>query len=279
MDMIVCRNLTRQYGGLIAVDDLSLTVSRGELFGFLGPNGAGKTTTIKMMTGLLHPSAGTAILGGYDIRLHPLEAKRIFGYIPDNPFLYEKLTGLEFLHFMADLYSVPHRNRVQRIDSLLGLFGMENKRDALIQSYSRGMRQKLALSGALIHSPEIIFLDEPTVGLDPQSARTMQGVLRELCRQGVTVFISTHILNIAEKMCDRVAVVNRGRLIALGALADLQRDAVERRQANSGDGSSDGTLAGPLGLEEIFLELTGAPEEEDLAQYLRTGAESVGIME
>jgi ABC-2 type transport system ATP-binding protein len=253
--MIVCQGLEKTFGGLRAVDHLNLTVGAGELFGFLGPNGAGKTTSIKMMTGLLRPSAGTANIGGYDIQREPLKAKAIFGYIPDNPFLYEKLTGREFIRFMADLYSVDTTNRSRKIDDLLHLFELEDKGDSLIQGYSRGMRQKIALAGALIHQPKIIFLDEPTVGLDPKSARLMKDVLRKLCNEGTTVFVSTHILEIAERMCDRFAIINKGKIVATGTMAELRANA-------PGDASSERSL------EDIFLELTSGTENHDLIQYL-----------
>ncbi len=250
--MIVCKGLTKTFGSLRAVDDLNLTVHSGELFGFLGPNGAGKTTSIKMMTGLLRPSSGTATIGGFDIQAEPLRAKAVLGYIPDNPFLYEKLTGREFLNFMADLYSVSSDNRNRKIDDLLRLFELEEKGNELIQGYSRGMRQKIALAGALIHQPKVIFLDEPTVGLDPKSARLMKDILRKLCNEGTAVFVSTHILEIAERMCDRFAIVNRGRVIAIGTMAEL------RAQAESDT----------LSLEDIFLDLTSGDEYKDLIQYL-----------
>jgi ABC-2 type transport system ATP-binding protein len=251
-EMIRCRGLTKVFGTLCAVDHLDLEVYRGELFGFLGPNGAGKTTTIKLMTGLLRPTSGTAVIGGFDIETDALRAKAIMGYIPDNPFLYEKLTGKEFLNFMADLYSVPWEGRGRRIDDLLRLFELSDKGNELIQGYSRGMRQKIALAGALIHQPKVIFLDEPTVGLDPRSARLMKDILRRLCEEGITVFVSTHILEIAERMCDRFAIINRGRLIASGTMEELRRHA-----------ASDTTS-----LEDIFLELTGGDEVRDLIQYL-----------
>ncbi len=250
--MIVCQGLTKTFGSLRAVDNLNLTVYAGELFGFLGPNGAGKTTSIKMMTGLLRPSAGTALIGGYDIQSQPLRAKTVFGYIPDNPFLYEKLTGREFLNFMADLYSVTAHNRSQKISDLLRLFELEEKGNELIQGYSRGMRQKIALAGALIHQPKVIFLDEPTVGLDPKSARLMKDILRKLCNEGTTVFVSTHILEIAERMCDRFAIINRGKIIAIGTMAELREHAASDTKS----------------LEDIFLELTGGDEDRDLIQYL-----------
>jgi len=253
--MIVCDGLEKQFGGLRAVDHLDLVVGAGELFGFLGPNGAGKTTSIKMMTGLLRPSAGTARIGGYDIQSEPLKAKALFGYIPDNPFLYEKLTGREFIRFMADLYSVPTEGRSRKIDDLLRLFELEDKADALIQGYSRGMRQKIALAGALVHQPKVIFLDEPTVGLDPKSARLMKDVLRRLCNEGTTVFVSTHILEIAERMCDRFAIINKGKIVATGTMEEL-------RQRSSNDPDQQRSL------EDIFLELTSGTAHEDLIRYL-----------
>jgi ABC-2 type transport system ATP-binding protein len=262
MDMIVCENLCRRFGEFVAVDNISLRVSEGEMFGFLGPNGAGKTTTIKMLTGLLNPTSGSAYIGGFSIVDQPLDAKRSYGYIPDNPYLYEKLTGKEFLNFMADLYSISSSDRPGRVDDLLHLFALDTKGDSLIQSYSRGMRQKIALAGALIHSPKVIFLDEPTVGLDPQSARAMQDILKELCRRGVTVFISTHILEIAEKLCDRVAIVDHGRLIAGGTMHELRSMA----EPNGGDDSEG--LSTQRSLEDIFLSLTGGLEYADLIRYL-----------
>ena len=256
--MIVCQNLTKQFGELTAVNDMSFSVAEGELFGFLGPNGAGKTTTIKMMTGLLRPTSGRATIGNFDVETQPLEAKRLFGYIPDNPFLYEKLTGREYLAFMADLYATVLPNRSQRIDELLHLFDLYDKGNDMVQGYSRGMRQKIALAGALIHAPKLILMDEPTVGLDPQSAQAMQDILRELCRRGTTVFISTHNLGIAEKLCDRVAIVNKGRLIAQGTVEELR--------AHIEPLTEEG--APPLSLEAIFFLLTGSATREELMRYL-----------
>ena len=274
MNMITCQNLTRQFGALTAVDHLNLTVGAGELFGFLGPNGAGKTTTIKMLIGLLRPTSGQCLIGPYDVQGQPLQARALLGYVPDNPFLYEKLTGREFLDFMADLYSVVHADRAGRIDDLLRLFDLQDKGNDLIQGYSRGMRQKIALAGALIHNPKVIFLDEPTVGLDPQGARAMQQILRELCRRGVTVFISTHILGIAERLCDRVAIVNRGKLIAQGTLEELRAhslraSAVDPALSNGHDVTAIADERVDIrSLEDIFLELTGNREENDVVRYL-----------
>jgi len=250
--MIRAIGLTKLYGQLTAVDELNLEVPAGELFGFLGPNGAGKTTTIKMFTGLLRPTRGEAYIGEYNIGTHPVEAKRICGYVPDNPFLYERLTGREFLSFMSDLYGVNSHRKEQRIDSLIRLFELEEKAEELIQGYSRGMRQKVALAGVLIHEPKALFLDEPTVGLDPKSARRMKDILRELCNRGTAVFVSTHILEIAERMCDRVGIIDKGRLIAVGTMEDLRASAASEAKS----------------LEDIFLELTGGAEYEDLIQYL-----------
>ena len=272
--MIVCRGLTRRFGALTAVNCIDLAVAEGELFGFLGPNGAGKTTTIKLLTGLLRPTSGEVRLGGFDICRQPIEAKRIFGYIPDNPYLYEKLTGLEYLHFMADLYSVPTQGRQRRIADLLELLELEDKGGSLIGGYSRGMRQKIALAGALIHSPRIVFLDEPTVGLDPRGARAMRDILRELCRRDVTVFMSTHILETAERMCGRMAIVNRGSIIAMGALDALREAATagappgSRTEAAAGSAPPGATGESAASLEEIFLQLTDERKTADLERLL-----------
>ncbi len=257
---IACTDLLKRFGDFTAVNSISLEVKSGEIYGFLGPNGAGKTTTIKMLTGLLGADSGTATICGYDIVKQPLDARRMFGYIPDNPYLYEKLTGVEFLNFMADLYNMPRKDRAQSVADLLALFALESKAHTLIQGYSRGMRQKIALAGALIHHPRVIFLDEPTVGLDPQSALAMQEILRELGRRGTTIFVSTHILEIAEKMCHRVAIVNRGEIIAQGTVAELQAWSANQPDADS--------HAGPASLEHIFLQLTGGDEYADRIRFL-----------
>jgi ABC-2 type transport system ATP-binding protein len=250
MFMIETENLTKRYGDLTAVDNLNLEIPAGELFGFLGPNGAGKTTTIKLLVGLLRPSAGTARIGGHDVQREPLEAKSLVGFVPDQPYLYEKLTGREFLRFMADLYSVDPDRAARRGEDLLHLLDLDDRGDELIESYSHGMRQKTALAGALIHDPKVFFLDEPTVGLDPKSARLIKDTLRQLCDRGVTVFMSTHILEIAERMCDRIGIIQEGNLIASGTIEELR--------SGVGEGS----------LEDIFLELTGGAEYEELARYL-----------
>jgi ABC-2 type transport system ATP-binding protein len=244
--------LTKHFGQLVAVDHLNIRVEPGELFGFLGPNGAGKTTTIKMLCGLLRPSEGTAHIGEYDVLKQSHQARSSLGYVPDNPFLYEKLTGREYLHFMADLYSVRSKELNHKIEDLLHLFELSEKGNELIESYSRGMRQKIAMAGALIHEPQALFLDEPTVGLDPRSARLMKDILRGLCERGVAVFVSTHILEVAERMCDRVGIINQGKLLVQGTLEELR----DRKSWESAT------------LEDIFLDLTGGPEHADLIRYL-----------
>jgi ABC-2 type transport system ATP-binding protein len=250
------RLLTKRYGSLTAVEDLDLEVGSGELFGFLGPNGAGKTTTIKMLVGLLRPTSGTARVADIDILAEPEQAKARIGYVPDAATLYEKLSGREFLEFSGDLYHVERRLRDRRIDTLLRLFDLESRGNDFLSGYSRGMRQKVSLAAALLHDPQVLFLDEPTVGLDPQSARQMKDILQDFCKEGKTVFMSTHILEIAERMCTRLAIINHGRLIALGSLQEL-------RHMVGKDGQS---------LEQIFLELTGS-REEDVSAVLR-GLES-----
>jgi len=251
--MIEVDRLTKRYGAAEAVTDLSFRVGAGELFVFLGPNGAGKSSTIKMLTGLLPPTSGTAQIAGHDIVRHPLGLKRVIGYMAEYPFLYDKLTGREFLAFVGDVYGVPRRERTKRADNLLRLFELEAAKNALIESYSQGMRQKIALSSVLIHQPSVLFLDEPTNGLDPRSARVVKDVLRDICRRGATVFMTTHVLAIAEQMCDRVGILKDGRLAALGTMPEL-RKAVGLPTAT---------------LEDVFLHLTGAATYADVGLYNR----------
>ena len=250
--MLSTRLLTKRYGSLTAVEDLDLEVGPGELFGFLGPNGAGKTTTIKMLVGLLRPTSGAARVAGIDILADPERAKARIGYVPDSATLYEKLSAREFLEFSGDLYHVERRLRDRRIEALLKLFDLHDRSNDFLSGYSRGMRQKVSLAAALLHDPQVLFLDEPTVGLDPQSARQMKDILQDFCKEGKTVFFSTHILEIAERMCTRLAIINRGRLVAMGSLQEL-------RHMVGQDGQS---------LEQIFLELTGS-REEDVSAVLR----------
>ncbi len=232
--------LTKSYGDLLAVDGLDLTVGRGEFFCFLGPNGAGKTTTIKMLTGLVRPTAGRAFVAGYDVQKDPVEAKRRIGYIPDHPYLYEKLTGRDFFRFVGDLFSVPEAEQAAKFEAYFKLFGMTRAADRLIENYSHGMRQKLVIAASLMHDPEVIIVDEPMVGLDPQSARTVKTLFKQQTALGRTIFLSTHLLSIAEELADRIGIFQQGRLIFLGTLAEL------RSLQNRGD----------AGLEELFLEMT-----------------------
>jgi ABC-2 type transport system ATP-binding protein len=251
--MIRASGLTKRFGKLVAVRDVSLEVGAGEVFGFLGPNGAGKTTTIRMLTGLVRPTDGTALVAGYDVMSEPKEVKRRVGYLAETPYLYAKLSGREFLAFMAGLYEVPPALARQRAQRLLSLFELTDKADDLVETYSHGMRQKLALAGALLHEPPVLFLDEPTSGLDPRSARRVKDLLVALVERGHTVFLSTHVLEIAEQLCHRVGIIDHGEVVATGTLDELRSQA--RTEAYS--------------LEDIFLQLTGGSEERELAAYLR----------
>jgi len=221
--MILLEGVTKKFGSFTAVEDLNLKVEAGELFGFLGPNGAGKTTTIKMITGLLQPTSGRLKVAGFDLNEHPEEAKRRLGFIPDRPFLYEKLTADEFLAFIGGLWRLPDKTVAMRSDRLLELFELVDWRDELIESYSHGMRQKLVFAAALIHEPEVIVVDEPMVGLDPKSIRLVKDIFKRFCARGKTVFMSTHTLAIAEETCSRVAIIQEGRIRAQGTLDDLRR--------------------------------------------------------
>jgi len=249
--MIEVRGLTKEYPSGEGVRDLSFHVPAGQLFVFLGPNGAGKSSTIKMLTGMLVPTSGSARVAGCDVVRHPLAVKRAIGYMAEHPFLYEKLTGREFIHFIADVYGVPKRDRKERARRLLQAFELTESADALIESYSQGMRQKIALASVLVHQPKVLFLDEPTNALDPRAARVVKNVLREICDRGATVFMTTHILAVAEEMCDRVAILEAGRLKAIGTLPELR--------------ASCGLPIATL--EELFLHLTGAAVYRDIGLY------------
>ena len=240
MPGLLMEGLTKVYGDLRAVDDLDLTVARGEFFCFLGPNGAGKTTTIKMLTGLVRPTSGRAFVAGYDVQKDPVEAKRRIGYIPDHPYLYEKLTGRDFFHFVGDLFSVPQEEKEAKFDYYFRLFGMMNAADRLIENYSHGMRQKLVIAASLMHDPEVIIVDEPMVGLDPQSAKTVKTLFKQQTAAGKTIFLSTHLLSVAEELADRIGIFQKGKLIFLGTVDEL------RARQNRGDAR----------LEELFLEMT-----------------------
>lgn len=220
--MIETFDLTRYYGRKLAVDNLNMTIERGEVFGFIGPNGAGKTTTIRMLSCLIQPTKGTARVGGHDVREEPLEVKKIVGLVPENPPLYDRLTGREYLEFVGRLHKVPEGQRKKRMEELLEAFKLGEVADQLIVTYSRGMKQKLAFSAALIHSPMVLLLDEPTAGVDVRSARVMKDIIKELSEGGVTIFYSTHIMELAERICQRVGIINEGRLIAVGSLDELK---------------------------------------------------------
>jgi len=240
--MIDLINLTKNYGKLTAVNSVDLHIARGEIFGFLGPNGAGKTTTIKMMAGLLQPTAGNILLNGHDVQRDPLNAKKITGFIPDRPFLYEKLTATEFMAFVADLYAMD--NPRKRINELLDLFGLSDWKNELVENFSHGMKQRLVMASALLHEPIVLVVDEPMVGLDPRGSRLVKDIFKDLASKGVTIFMSTHTLEIVEQMCTRVAIINNGEIIAEGSVEDLGRMA----------------LMPESHLEPIFLKLTGGDE-------------------
>jgi ABC-2 type transport system ATP-binding protein len=250
--MIELKSLTKRYGSFTAVDAIDLTVPKGELFGFLGPNGAGKTTTLRMIAGILRPSGGTVKIGDVDVSENPMAAKAILGYIPDRPFIYEKLTGAEFLRFVAGLYSQSGKDVEHRGRELLALFDLEEWRDELVESYSHGMRQKLIISSAFVHRPEVIVVDEPMVGLDPKAARILKDLFREYTNRGHTIMMSTHTLEVAESLCDRIAIIQAGVIRACGTMADLRSSAE----------------AGAQGLEQIFLRLTGENAARALVDVL-----------
>jgi ABC-2 type transport system ATP-binding protein len=250
--MIELRSLTKRYGSFTAVNGVDLDVPRGELFGFLGPNGAGKTTTLRIIAGILRPSSGTVRIGGIDIAANPIAAKQKLGFIPDRPFIYEKLTGVEFLRFVAGLYGQSGAETERRGRELLALFDLEEWQDELVESYSHGMRQKLIISSAFVHKPEVIVVDEPMVGLDPKAARTIKDLFREYTRRGNTIMMSTHTLEVAESMCDRIAIIQRGVIRASGTMSELRASAE----------------SGVTGLEEIFLRLTGEGLARELVDVL-----------
>lgn len=250
--LIETSHLVKRFGDKLAVNDVSFNVSGGEIFGFLGPNGAGKTTTIKMIVGLLQPTSGTVKVCGYDVQQQPMQTKASSGYVPDEPNLYAKLSGRELLRFVGDLYELDPKRIDRRIDELLRLFDLSEASDNTIDSYSHGMQQKTSLAAALMHDPKVLVLDEPTVGLDPKSARLIKDILRQLADRGAAVMLSTHIMEIAERMCDRIGIINKGQLVAVGSMAELR-----------------GLGKGETSLEDIFLELTGGAEDAEIAEVLK----------
>ncbi len=249
MNAIVCRNLRKSFGSFEVLKGIDLEVRRGELFGFLGPNGAGKTTTIRILTGLLLPTSGTVEVVGWDVTTDPYEVKRRVGYVPDRAFLYDKLTGGELIEFVGHLYGLDPAVARSEARPFLELFDLDGWVDELVEAYSHGMRQKLAMIAALLHRPEVLVIDEPMVGLDPRSARRVKTLFRELVDRGTTVFLSTHTLEVAEALCSRIAIIQHGRIVALGTIEELRRESLD------GDGS----------LEAIFLRLTeGEPATESV---------------
>jgi len=234
-------NVSKSYnrGKIKAVDNLTLIVKPGEIFGFLGPNGAGKTTTIKMIVGLLRPDAGRVTVEGFDVLAEPLKAKQLTTYVPDYPAVYERLTGLEYLNFIGDVYGVPREARLERIDKWLEIFELAPVIANPIQSYSHGMKQKIVLTAALLPAPRVMVLDEPLVGLDPRAAHQLKDLFREHCEQGKTLLFSTHIMEVAEKLCDRIGIIHKGSLVACGTMEEIK--ALGRTEQS---------------LENIFLELT-----------------------
>lgn len=211
--MIELQNLTKKFSSFTAVDDVSLKIGVGQFFGFLGPNGAGKTTTIKMLTGLYEPTAGHCFIDGHDVHWTPLEAKRSFGYVPDQPFLYDKLTGREFLHFVGGLFGMSFQEVRKKIDEVKEYFEIGSFMDKRAEEYSQGMKQRIVLSSALMHSPRVLIIDEPIVGLDPRSARLVKDTLKQKAKEGLTIFMSTHLLEVVEELCDRIAIIKNGKII------------------------------------------------------------------
>jgi len=246
--MIEFQQLSRTYGDFTAVHPLSLEVRSGEVFGFLGPNGAGKTTTIRTMMGILKPTSGQILLGEYDVIKEPEKAKAISGFIPDRPFIYEKLSGNEFLAFVGKLHRIENNRMETRIAELLDHLELTPWKDELVESYSHGMKQRLVVCAALIHEPRILIIDEPMVGMDPKGARTLKDLFRSLAANGTTVFLSTHSISVAEEICHRIGIIQKGRLIACGTMADIHR------QANGNNGLNGN-------LENVFLELTHENED------------------
>lgn len=240
--MIEIKSVIKEYGSFRAVNNISLTVQPGEIFGFLGVNGAGKTTTLKMLAGILRPTSGSLSICGYDVQHNSAQAKSVTGYIPDRPHLYNKLTGREFLYFIAELYQVPLNVADQRIDQLLSDYRLGEWQDELIESYSHGMKQRVATCAALIHKPKVLIVDEPMVGLDPHGARMLKDAFRRYASEGMSILLSTHSLNVAEEVADRLAIIHRGAIVASGTLADIR--------THAGNSEQD--------LEEIFLQITAS---------------------
>jgi len=249
--MIEAENLTKKFGDLIAVSSINLSVKGGEIYGFLGPNGAGKTTTIRMLTGSLTSTSGEIYILGMDMNKHSMEIKKRIGVVPEEPNMYENLKGLEFIDFIIDIYKIQKKETLDRLNELSDAFGIDYL-DGYIGDYSHGMKQKLMVSSVLMRKPKVIFLDEPTVGLDARSAKILKMLLKKYTKEGSAIFMSTHILEIAEKMCDRIGIINNGKIIAEGTLNELLSLSKEGNKT----------------LEDLFLELTGGEELEDIIKEL-----------
>lgn len=238
--MIEIKNVSKSYKkGKKVIDNINIEIRDGEIFGFLGPNGAGKTTTIKMITGILDIDEGDILIDGNSIKTNPLEAKKRFGLVPDNPDIFIKLKGIEYLNFIADIYKISEEERIEKIKNLSKQFEMENVLNNKIQSYSHGMRQKIVIMGTLLHNPQNLILDEPMTGLDPRSAFDLKRIMREHTKQNKSVFFSTHILEVAERLCDRVGIINRGKLVFIGTYEEMKREFNKKAS-----------------LEELFMEIT-----------------------
>ncbi len=244
--MITLDRVTKRYGSFTAVDSVSLAIPAGGIFAFLGVNGAGKTTTIRMMTGILKPTSGSITVGGFDIVEQPIEAKSIIGFVPDRPNLYQKLTGREFLYFICDLYRMDRKRAERRIDETLEEYSLQQWQDELIESYSHGMKQRLAACAALVHDPRVLIFDEPMVGLDPHGAKHLKEALKRYASQGLTVFLSTHSLNVAEELADFLAIIHRGSLLTAGTLDEIRAKTGRQQEED---------------LEHMFLELTSSTAE------------------
>ena len=250
--MIQVQDLVKNYGKFTAVNGIDLHIPAGEFFGCLGPNGAGKTTTIKMLVGILKPTRGKILIGGKNIIDDPVTAKAMIGYIPDRPFIYEKLSGLEYLAFIADIYGMNAAEAAKKSHRFLEFFDLKDHGGELIEGYSHGMKQKLVISGALLHEPKVLIVDEPMVGLDPKGARQVKDLFTDICHKGATIFMSTHSLGIAQAMCDRIGIIQHGKVIALGTMDDLRGQASKDHEH----------------LEDLFLELTGDTDLENLVKKI-----------
>ena len=246
------KGVAKRYGEIIAVDNVNLTIKQGEIFGLLGPNGSGKSTTLKMLLGLVHPDEGSVTVLGMPVEQDPVAVKRIVGYVPEAPRLYEFLTGIEYLDFIGDVFGMAAEDKKNRINEYLKAMQLEGREGDMITSYSEGMKQKIALISAFLHKPKLLIMDEPLNALDPRSARIVKDFLQELKKQGVTAILSTHVLEIAQAMCDRIGIMYRGKLLALGNMSELRQMA----------------MLPDSGLEDVFLKLTGTGDVRPVVEEL-----------